>query len=85
MAVILYAKGSCEAQKVDAFSVASHIATGNFFLRREDAIVSGQTEEDLIREEAKKKGVSHWWTKSIENLRLELSTPQDEALDDNEG
>jgi len=31
-----------------------------------------EAEEDQLRQLAKSKGISHWWSKSVERLQLEL-------------
>ena len=37
-----------------------------------DGVVTEEEEEEL-RQLAKSKGVSHWWSKSVERLQLELA------------
>jgi len=32
-----------------------------------------EAEEDQLRQLAKSKGISHWWSKSVERLQLELA------------
>ena len=37
-----------------------------------DGVVTEEEEEEL-RQLAKSKGISHWWSKSVERLQLELA------------
>lgn len=37
-----------------------------------DGVVTEEEEEEL-RQLAKSKGISHWWSKSVERLQLELT------------
>lgn len=37
-----------------------------------DGVVD-EAEEERLRQLAKSKGISHWWSKSIERLQLELA------------
>jgi hypothetical protein len=81
MSIIIYRKGSGDPVKVGPFGFEHSIATGNFFLSKEEAVLAGVITdpgengmtEDEIRQVAKEKGISQWWTKKPERLLQEMS------------
>ena len=81
MAIIIYRKGSGDPVKVGPFGFEHSIATGSFFLSKEEAVLAGAITdpkengmtEEQIRQAAKEKGISQWWTKKPERLLQEMN------------
>lgn len=87
MGVALYRPGKghvfngieCEMRVFDPYNYLPNLDQGWFYSPDEFPYHENESEEEkLIRTEAKKSGIKHWWMKSIPNLEEELTNGGDQ-------